>query len=77
MRAVQQVLDWYVYSSDSKWRSSFHTDQCAFSVAERGRGIGFYQCSFKPKVTIEGYGFCKKHAAIINKSLVEGENTDC
>lgn len=75
MRTIDEVLNWYVYKPHG-WGHTFAKDKCSFSVHNTGRSVGFHQCSFSPKETIAGHGFCKKHAVIIRDSLIRAESRE-
>ena len=51
--------DWQKYNG-------FEVDleRCRYSVFDIWSS---YQCSFKRKVDIDGYGFCRRHAKIIGR----------
>lgn len=64
-------LRWHVYEPIN-WQTELgyrrHPDYCAHGVPEEGRGVGFRQCQRKPKVTIEGFGFCAQHGREVENS---------
>lgn len=66
-KTVEEVMSWHTFKPHG-WGERFSKDQCAHPVHDT-YGVGFHQCGFKPKETIEGYGFCKRHATAVKEAL--------
>lgn len=72
----KEKIDWALYTPISWQRSlGYKVDdgggRCRASVHEQGRGVGFYQCTRKATVTIDGYSFCGQHGRKIQQRLDE------
>jgi len=60
-------IKWYIYRPSAYYGSFTNKANCRYKIrVEQG---GFYQCLYKPKETIGGYGFCKRHAKIVNERI--------
>lgn len=68
MRGISEILRWHLYVPHG-WGHVFSPDYCAQSVHDTGRSVGFHQCCFGVKETIEGHGWCKRHARELREAL--------
>jgi hypothetical protein len=49
--------------------------RCAYRVGVKTPGVlgtDFHQCDRKPVETIDGFGFCKQHAKVVQKEKADG-----
>lgn len=50
-----------VYRPHGAFDQSFSASQCAASVHDSGRGVGFHQCQRKGTLEHDGHKWCKQH----------------
>lgn len=59
----------FIYKPHAYKTNGLDPIYCSYSVADGGRLVTFHQCTRLPKEKIEGYGFCKRHAALVTRCL--------
>jgi hypothetical protein len=60
-KAAPEWLQWYIHTPHFSDYSKIHEEHCRDRV-HADFGVGFYQCSRKGTVNVEGYLFCWQHA---------------
>ena len=72
----RKTIDWYIYKP-LDWQKSLgygiNRDGCRFTVPDRGRSVGFHQCTRAGKEEIEGVKFCRAHAKVVREALARME----
>lgn len=68
---LKQRIEWYIYEPLDQAKAMgarLSRKRCSMNVPEGRYGLPG-QCLRKPKIMIEGYGFCTQHAKIVQKHL--------
>lgn len=59
----------WLYKPHGHKHAPLTRETCAYAVADGGRLVTFHQCTRRPTETIDGYGFCRQHAAMVRQRL--------
>jgi len=60
-------VKWYVHKP-LDWEYPIGEERCCYGVYDTFL-LRHRQCLFKSKVEVDGYGFCTRHAKIVNEGL--------
>lgn len=63
-----EIVSWFVFKPHG-WGERFLVDYCAARVHDTF-GVGFHQCSRRPKEEVAGYRWCGQHAGKVQERLL-------